>query len=35
MFGPKELDIKNVYTLDLQNIQESAERTYGEYIRFL
>lgn len=30
MFGPKELDIKNVYTPDLQNIQESAERTYGE-----
>lgn len=30
MFGPKELDLKNIYNPDLQNIQESAERTYGE-----
>ena len=30
MFGPKELDLRNVYNPNLQNIQESAERTYGE-----
>lgn len=30
MFGPKELDLMNVYNPDLQNIRESAERTYGE-----
>lgn len=30
MFGPRELDTKNVYTPNLQDIQESAERTYGE-----
>lgn len=30
MFGPKELDLKNTYNPNLQNIQESAERTYGE-----
>lgn len=30
MFGPKMLDMKNVYIPDLKNIQESAERTYGE-----
>ena len=30
MFGPKELDLGNIYNPDLQNIQESAERTYGE-----
>lgn len=30
LFGPKELDLMNVYNPDLQNIRESAERTYGE-----
>lgn len=30
MFGPQELDSKNTYNPDLQNIEESAERTYGE-----
>ena len=30
MFGPKELDVRNVYNPNLQDIQESAERTYGE-----
>lgn len=30
MFGPKELDIKNIYNPNLADIQESAERTYGE-----
>ena len=30
MFGPKELDLRNIYNPDLKNIQESAERTYGE-----
>ncbi len=30
MFGPKELDIRNTYNPNLQEIQESAERTYGE-----
>lgn len=30
MFGTKELDLRNVYNPDLQDIQESAERTYGE-----
>ena len=30
MFGPKELDLRNIYNPNLQNIQESAERTYGE-----
>ena len=30
MFGPKELDLRNTYNPNLQEIQESAERTYGE-----
>ena len=30
MFGPKELDAKNTYIPNLQDIKESAERTYGE-----
>lgn len=30
MFGPKELDKANTYNPNLQNISESAERTYGE-----
>lgn len=30
MFGPKELDSRNTYNPNLQEIQESAERTYGE-----
>ena len=30
MFGPKELDLRNIYNPNLQDIQESAERTYGE-----
>jgi len=30
VFGPKELDLRNIYNPNLQNIQESAERTYGE-----
>ena len=30
MFGPKELDLRNTYNPNLNNIQESAERTYGE-----
>lgn len=30
MFGPKELDLRNVYNPNLQNISESAKRTYGE-----
>ena len=30
MFGPRELNLRNVYNPNLQNIQESAERTYGE-----
>lgn len=30
MFGPKELDLRNTYNPNLSNIQESAERTYGE-----
>lgn len=30
MFGPKELDLRNIYNPNLQSIQESAERTYGE-----
>ncbi|MBQ6841337.1 MAG: hypothetical protein IJO63_04405 [Bacilli bacterium] len=30
MFGPKELDIRNVYNPNLESISESAERTYGE-----
>lgn len=30
MFGTKELDDKNNYRPDLDNINESAERTYGE-----
>lgn len=30
MLGPKELDLRNVYNPNLQDIQESAERTYGE-----
>lgn len=30
MFGPKELDSRNTSNPNLQEIQESAERTYGE-----
>lgn len=30
MFGPKELDLRNTYNPNLQEIQESSERTYGE-----
>ena len=30
MFGPKELDLRNTYNPNLNDIQESAERTYGE-----
>lgn len=30
MFGPKELDAKNIYKPNLDDIDESAERTYGE-----
>lgn len=30
MFGPKELDQRNVYNPNLQDIAESSERTYGE-----
>ena len=30
MFGPKELDSMNTYNPNLQDIQESAKRTYGE-----
>lgn len=30
MFGPKELDLRNTYNPNLQEIKESAERTYGE-----
>ena len=30
MFGPGELDSKNSYSPNLQDIQESCERTYGE-----
>ena len=30
MFGPKVLDLKNTYTPNLNDIQESADRTYGE-----
>ncbi|MBQ8891626.1 MAG: hypothetical protein IJ068_02045 [Bacilli bacterium] len=30
MFGPKELDIRNTYNPNLQDIEESARRTYGE-----
>ena len=30
MLGAKELDSRNVYSPNLQSIQESAERTYGE-----
>ena len=30
MFGLKELDLRNTYNPNLQEIQESAERTYGE-----
>ena len=30
MFGPKELDLRNTYNPNLKEIQESAERTYGE-----
>lgn len=30
MLSPNELDMKNVYNPDLDNIKEAAERTYGE-----
>ena len=30
MFGPVELDSKNTYSPNLQDITESANRTYGE-----
>ena len=30
MFGPKELDLRNTYEPNLNDIQESAKRTYGE-----
>lgn len=30
MFGPRELDLRNVYNPNLRDIKESAERTYGE-----
>ena len=30
MFGPRELDIKNTYNPNLQDIRESSLRTYGE-----
>ena len=30
MLGAKELDSRNTYSPNLQSIQESAERTYGE-----
>lgn len=30
MFGPKELDSRNTYNPNLQEIQESAERTLKE-----
>ena len=30
LFGPRELDIKNTYNPNLQDIRESSLRTYGE-----
>ena len=30
MFGPRELDLRNVYNPNLTDIHESAVRTYGE-----
>ena len=30
MFGPKELDIRNTYNPNLNDIEESARRTFGE-----